>query len=333
MTENIKFVDINISNCIKGIAAIFIMLGHYVMDYPWYITMFFSGHLWVAVFFFFSGYGLKYSYQNKHNYLNNFILKKAKQIYLPFFIAESVYAVSLALISKSISISNIYNLLLSCLGLRLSNGSLWYVVEILVIYFVFYLSKKLLKNRLLSEGIWIPLYLAFLLFAVLNDIDTCWYISTLTFLIGYYYDLLYKFLYRFTKDTVLKALTVLLFTVIYSLTKYYSYTHSSIGSIPYTYVVTFLNLISAPLFISFCIVICSFIKDSFKIGILLKILGNISYEIYLWHMCVFMLVNLIEINSIFRIIISFLLTLVLSCILKLKNIKSIYKSSKKTVRL
>lgn len=333
MIKNIKFVDINISNCIRGIAAIFIMLGHYFADYPWYITIFFSGHLWVAVFFFFSGYGLKYSYLNKDNYLDNFIWKKFKQIYLPFLFAESVYTISSAIISESISITNVYNIALSCLGLRLSNDSLWYIIEILVIYLLFYFSKKLLKNRLLSECIWIPLYLVFLVFAVLKDIDTCWYISTVAFLLGYYYDLLYKLFYRFTQNNILKILTVLLFTAIYALTKYYSYTKSTIGPIPYTYVVTLLNLMSAPIFIIFCIVICNFIKDGFKIGFLFKILGNISYEIYLWHMCIFMLVKLTDINLTFQIVISFLLTIMLSCLLKLKKIINIYKFSEKGVQV
>ncbi|MCH5315042.1 MAG: acyltransferase [Eubacterium sp.] len=324
MSSKIKFFDINISNCIKGIAAIFIMFGHYFDGYPWYITMFFAGNLWVGVFFFFSGYGLKYSLINKENYLDGFLVKKFKQIYLPFFFAETVHTVSSAVISKTF---NVYDILLSCLGFRLSNGSLWYVVELLAIYLIFYICKKYLKNQKF-DWIWIPLYIAFLVFAVLKDIGTWWYISTFTFLIGYYYNSLNNILHRFETDRLIKSLTILLFAAVYSLTKYFSYTQTGIGPIPYTYIVTFLNLISAPVFVLFCITLCSFASENIRISNIFEALGSISYEIYLWHMCVFMMVKLLDINLSLQIIISFILTIFISSLLNLEKIIIIFKAKK-----
>ena len=60
------------SACIKGIAALCIMLGHYLSSFPWYIGGWLHGYLWVGIFFFYSGYGLRRSVETKENYLENF---------------------------------------------------------------------------------------------------------------------------------------------------------------------------------------------------------------------------------------------------------------------
>lgn len=40
------------SMCIRGIAAICIMLGHYLSSFPWYVGAWFHGFLWVGIFSF-----------------------------------------------------------------------------------------------------------------------------------------------------------------------------------------------------------------------------------------------------------------------------------------
>ena len=51
-------LSLNNSKCIKGIAAVMIMLGHFTANFTnTSMQYFFAGNLWVGLFFFYSGYG------------------------------------------------------------------------------------------------------------------------------------------------------------------------------------------------------------------------------------------------------------------------------------
>ena len=79
--------DKNISNKLKGIACIGIVLSHIlpVSYFPIfrYIAI---GYMWVGIFFFYSGYGLFYSYYNKPNYEKSFLINKFTNIYISLII-------------------------------------------------------------------------------------------------------------------------------------------------------------------------------------------------------------------------------------------------------
>lgn len=94
------------ARCMKGVAAICIMLSHLISS-PKPLTILFYGPLWVGVFFFYSGYGL-YTKVNEPDYLNGFLLKKAKKIYLPFLLAESAYTLSSAAMGGSLKSERLY---------------------------------------------------------------------------------------------------------------------------------------------------------------------------------------------------------------------------------
>lgn len=93
--------------------------------------------MFVGVFFFYSGYGLKKSIKNNPHYLDGFLKRKIASIYFPFLIAETCHALLTAYYNNDYS-----NLFLRCVGFQLSNSILWYVVEILAMYILFYLFEK-----------------------------------------------------------------------------------------------------------------------------------------------------------------------------------------------
>ena len=170
---------------IKGIAATFVMLGHILNEADWYIQIFFLGALWVGVFFFYSGYGLQYSFEKKDNYLSGFVKNKVVSVFIPFIFAEMLYYLIVCGVeNKHFSIGEI---ILCSLGIKLSNPVLWYVVEILFIYLLFYIVKRLeiVFNKDLS-CIWIMVYVIFVCVAVAVDAGISWYVSTSAFVIGMY---------------------------------------------------------------------------------------------------------------------------------------------------
>ena len=136
-----KFLHKEVSVAIKGIAALGIMLGHYVTaDMSWILHRIFSGELWVGIFFFFSGYGLYKSKLCKKNYLDGFVKNKIVSIYLPFFLAESFFTLCVLLVEKQFSI---YSFIVGSLGLHLYNGVLWYVIELILINAIFLILCKI----------------------------------------------------------------------------------------------------------------------------------------------------------------------------------------------
>jgi len=59
--NQITFLDKTVALRIKGIAAIYIMLSHLIHSPYWQLEFFLfgGGYLFVGIFFFYSGYGLK----------------------------------------------------------------------------------------------------------------------------------------------------------------------------------------------------------------------------------------------------------------------------------
>lgn len=132
----------NVANKLKGIAAIGVVCSHVLSSKSYFILKYFTkGYLWVGVFFFLSGYGLAYSSKTKDNYMTNFIFKKFVQIYLPFVIGQAIYLVIVNYINKV----PFKMLDLICVaGIGVVNPVLWYILEILVIYTIFFIIKNTL---------------------------------------------------------------------------------------------------------------------------------------------------------------------------------------------
>ena len=99
----ILFVDKKISMAIRGIAAVMIMLSH-INGSIMALQLISPGELWVGIFFFYSGYGLQYSYDlHPDSYLNGFIKKKFSK-YMFRFSLQRVYIQSAFCIGKAISV-------------------------------------------------------------------------------------------------------------------------------------------------------------------------------------------------------------------------------------
>jgi len=302
----INLVERKTTDYLKGIAAIFIMLGHFIEGCPWYILIFFSGNLWVALFFFFSGYGLEYSYSNKKDYLNKFIPKKLFSVYVPFFIAETVYTVTWCIINHEF---NAVNFVLGCFGAVLKNTTLWYVSEIIVIYALFYAEKKLFKNNKKSVLFWIIAFLAFMIFGVFKDIGPWWYVSTFAFFMGYYFNELKNVYEYILKNKALSALISIAFFALYAACNFFSITQTSLMGIRYTYFVVCIELVIVPFFILFIMSITQLIHSDKRLNAL-SALGSMSYEIYLWHMFSYLIIGLFTENFILKIVLSVTLTFV-----------------------
>lgn len=334
-----------VSNKWKGIAALGVVASHTlpVSTYSFlaYLTV---GHLWVGIFFFLSGYGLSFSYRNKKNYLKGFLWSKIKRIYIPFVIAQILYlfAIRMAWNRLLLSIPKVF-------GLGLVNSVLWYILEILVLYILFWAEKKIIKREN-DDIIWIFLIVSFIFVLVIIDaifeIGPFWYVSSITFLIGYLFGnrmdriscKIDKFIEKIKQIIIQKRVTcisgVVLTFLVYvrinleSLRVNPIFHYLGLSSIKSSYIFTFLQLIEVPLFLIVVLGVAEYTSEKRNI---LSFLGNISFEIYLVHMIWKKIFDsMLRSNPIVETLLIFIFTILSSCLYHL-FLNLLFKKSKVSI--
>ncbi|MCR5527720.1 MAG: acyltransferase [Saccharofermentans sp.] len=136
------------SKCIQGFAAVAIIFHHMTQDLmdrsgP---LMFLSecGVLFVGVFFFFSGYGLYTSLKTKQDYLKGFLKKRFVTVLIPFYMCNFVFVIAECIGGAKFEGKELFYVLS---GWYLLNTHMWYIVEIAILYIVFFILYGLIKNR------------------------------------------------------------------------------------------------------------------------------------------------------------------------------------------
>ncbi|BDC92458.1 acyltransferase [Treponema bryantii] len=104
-----------------------------------------AGFLFVAIFFFCSGYGLIKSLETKPDYLNGFMKKRVlKALVIPYYVSILIYGILRAASGERFApvqwITNI-------IGVSMMNPYAWYPIIAAILYTVFYLFFKHIKNR------------------------------------------------------------------------------------------------------------------------------------------------------------------------------------------
>ena len=280
--DELNILDRNYSSYLKGIAAVFIMIGHFLpKDVPIVISFFFSGSLWVGIFFFYSGYGLYESLNHNNIVITSFCKKKIKKVYIPYIFANVLYY--FCNIGLKNSAFDFREFILVFLGIKLANPILWYVLHLIVIYAIFILLQKVLNTYKNIEFLWIIIYFTYLITSVILDIGNWWYISTFAFIVGIFFHHHKLYCKKLIKNKFFDFLIINCFIIIYFLLKYIElFNFNKIAFIPINYVITLMYMILVPLFIIFVAIIINLFKIEIENKFLI-FLGSISYEIYLFH--------------------------------------------------
>lgn len=253
---------------LRGVCAIEIMIGHIglatgsIVLYPNRK----AGILFVGIFFMLSGYGLRYSVDNKPEYLKHFFVKRIMKLLIPAYLAYVVYILIRWL---ALSSANGWALLdLSDFARTLN----WYVWEQLFFYLVFWFAYRFIPG--LAEGFIGIISIGFIIVAFMLKLDNPWYGSTMCFLLGMCY---YK--YEMGEHKLSNNKQCLLFgmfgmIVIFSMAAFYILGNESALGNPIAR-----NVAS----VCFCIMVLIILKEM-KIGnSISKFLGTCSYEIFLVH--------------------------------------------------
>ena len=140
------------SKNILGIFAVLIVIHHlvqYIGVQNAGILRFMEncGVLFVGVYFFYSGYGLFYSFKNKKDYLKGFFRKRLSAVLIPFYVCILIF-VAVSLIKGEQDLS--FDIVLQLTGVLLINDHMWYIVEISLLYILFYVLFRFIKNEKLA---------------------------------------------------------------------------------------------------------------------------------------------------------------------------------------
>jgi len=227
--------------------------------------------LFVGIFFFYSGYGLKKSTKSRQNYLNDFLKRKLIGIYLPFLLAETCHTVVTALYSGNYS-----QFIMKCIGVKLSNTILWYVVEILALYVLFYIFETYRMPIIAYVIAW----LGFAFVASYFNIGSWWYVSTPCFILGIICGKYESRLSALKRVWGRKVGSLVIFFITDYLHRWIAEFKISLFKIPSTYICVALMIISA---MSFVIALILNVEEGFLKSRIFDFCGELSYLIYLWH--------------------------------------------------
>ncbi|MBE5829319.1 MAG: acyltransferase [Butyrivibrio sp.] len=191
---------------LRTVACLSIILHHLTQRITEYgrigkgpITIYnYIGFLCTAVFFFSSGYGLLYSFLNKHNYLDGFLRKRLPSVLVPFFLVNVITVLVNHLVYKRGTSDDALYVIKQVVGIELLDGNAWFIVEIMVLYVLFAVFFSLIKNKDVSLVLLILATFGIMAFAFFRGHDyddfketyfmgEWWYNSTFTFVFGLLY--------------------------------------------------------------------------------------------------------------------------------------------------
>ena len=151
--------SLEVMKSLRGFAAIGVILHHISQQgafqranmngkawVPGELSIFVNaGFLFVAIFFFASGYGLIKSFDSKPDYLKDFLKKRVlKALVIPFYVNVLFYALYHLIRGYHMPLAH---WITNFLGLTLMNEYAWYPVVAVLLYLAFYLFFKNIKNQ------------------------------------------------------------------------------------------------------------------------------------------------------------------------------------------
>ena len=145
--DNEEYLSLKTCNSIRGILALIVLFHHIAQRInSGYLFSEFTkfGFLPVSVFFFFSGYGLMKKHISEEDYSKGFIKKRIPSLLIPYLIVIFLYWLMYACYGEVYSFTDMLDILSR--GYIIASAS-WYIVDIIILYFVFYLSMKLFKKN------------------------------------------------------------------------------------------------------------------------------------------------------------------------------------------
>jgi len=290
-----KYMSKEYTNCLRGIFSILVVI-HHLYQYSGlfvgtYIGTFLQllGFICVAMFFFFSGYGLMFSSQKK-NYLEDFFVKRFLPLYCFYAFLIVLYSTWTFLIEQEFS----FTLFIQSFFFGktiVTNG--WYLQTTFIVYLLYLFVFKLFKSyktRLLLFSICI---FAYCLICHLIGMGINWYQTVPCMVLGMIYCI-----EKNSIDVILKKHAWVVF-ILCSILFAACFILSAISGIAVIFNVLYsLFFVCCMISLSYILANTPFIHNKF-----FTLCGNYSLEIYVTHGLFLRLIKYIEQTPIYIIVV------------------------------
>lgn len=290
------------TTCIKGIFTVMILLSHFrgyvdldkASIFSKFITLF--GQLMVAIFFFYSGYGIFESIKNKKNYMKSFMKNRFLKTLLHFDIAIILYIILSIILNTKYSL---FRYIFSFIGWTSIGNSNWFVFVILLLYLITYLCYVLFKNKSREMIISISIVSILSIIVLYFVKESWWYNIIMCYPVG----MIYSYFKDKIEINILKKYSVLsLVLLIISFIVLYKFKRN----------IAIYELLS----VTFCLLIIN-LSYVFKIGNkILYFLGIYSFEIYILQRIPYSIFKGVFSNEVVYFIISLVCVIIISVIFK-----------------
>lgn len=287
-TSKISFFSYNQTEQLKGIAILFVIIGHlWVHVSSTRPCLVFSGDA-VSIFLILSGFGLAISSVSKEIDLKTFIKKRINRVMLPYWIATiTLLCLDYFFLNKYLKIKDV---IMTFLGLnfttelRVLDYVRWFVTFLLFWYSIFYIVNRL-KNKLHKISLFL-LVSFFMLPLNYYLFHFGWY-QFFSFPVGYTIGVYYEsFKYKWNNNRALILSISIIFFIISICYKFlFSNAHINsilLSKIPNIIIVYVNDAISVIFSIGICFIFLSISNKGYKSKFLL-FLGRYSYELFLLH--------------------------------------------------
>lgn len=244
---------------IKGIFVVLILFSHAsqyislggIYDDPYVALQSHLGQMVVAMFLFYSGYGMMESIKRRgYDYVKSIPMKRFPSVLLNFDIAIVLYVIVGLALGKSFSIKTI---LLSLIGWESVGNSSWYMFAIFVLYiltFVAFFGTKFTKRKyfkVLCVGFLTVLTGAMVFIEMKLGLPSYWYNTLILFVLGFYYSCFQVYINKiFLKNDTTYFLTLMLsvgaYVVFYTIRDRYGIISYTLWAIAFTALVVVLTM-------------------------------------------------------------------------------------------
>ena len=274
---------------IRAICCIIVILVHIPQQHSNFIQDAIGsfGYIAVTIFFMLSAYGLKYSINHKKDYLKHFWKNRILVLLIPFWIANTLATL---IAPQETIIANVFKII----GIK----GISFVTILLGYYILFWIVCKLVKEEKKRDSILCTIVFLYSILGKIFNLSVGWQVEAMGLIYGI---LFYYFAQELKRINQLKE--IILFGILSTILGVFYVKYKEIYMIG-TYLLRTILGINIILFLTGILNRISI--DS----VILKGIGNISYEIFLMHEIVIKLLFNINIPSVLWILLVILLTIV-----------------------
>lgn len=273
---NMDYLSMETEKYFRGLFSLVVVFHHLSQNVePGTFLRFFSnvGFLSVAVFFFYSGYGLQKSYLVKQEkYKKAFLFRRLPSVLFPYILVTPLYWGLNFINGSCYSLRDIF--------LRIVKGSpivsnSWYIIAILTFYVAFWLLMLLCRQKyflmICGGGVW---YIFYTIYCLKMDYGNWWYNATHLLIVGMIFAIYEEKIISFIKKNYWRVMPIMLLLFFF----FFHFGSQISSRLPIPGSSLLISILQTVLFVA------SIWLISLKLQIGNKVLGglgNISLEIYL----------------------------------------------------